>query len=372
MLKEGIQMRYNSERGSGLLKFMDRSIGIPLVYFLGLMKRKYRGLPTQVGRVAFMKTAAIGDTVLLSAIIKDFKDSHPRAHLTLYTGSSNHEIATMLPGVDAVVRLPMKDPIKSINIIKRAGYYDLWFDFDSWPRINAVLSFFSDAGTRVGFKTDGQYRHYTCNLSVLHSDSVHEIENYRSLLQAAINLSGNNLPSLKLNGVKVRANRITVHAFPGGSRSYMKEWPEDRWVSLVNFLTRQGYEVYLTGAFNDEPRAQRIKSHAERNPLINIVAGKLDIKRTANLLKSSRLVISVDTGIMHMASALGCNLVALHGPTSPKRWGPLNNNSVTVKSAQSCSPCLNLGFDFKCADAKCMSEISVQEVLEATRTFISI
>ena len=160
--------------------------------------------------------------------------------------------------------------------------------------------------------------------------------------------------------------------FPGGSRSYLKEWPDANWIEIIDQLTAHHYEVFLTGAKIDREKAEQIKAQIANRGSVNIVAGTLDLKQTAELLKSSMLVISVDTGIMHLASALGCNLIALHGPTSVKRWGPLAANAISLQSGLQCSPCLNLGFESRCQTNSCMKSITTTALMDAIKKIVPI
>lgn len=365
-------MKSTGERGNSKLRFLDRYVGIPAVMMCGLWKgRRARGDFSGIKRVAFLKTAAIGDTVLLSAVIKDFKESYPVAHLTFFTAASNHEMAHLLPGVDRIIKLPVNRPCECLKAIRKSGSYDVWIDFGPWPRLNALFSFFSDSRTRIGFRTKGQARHYVYDIPVEHSSVSHELANYRNLL-APLKINGANLPRLDLEVYERCADRVTIHMFPGGYKSYLKEWPEENWLQLIGVLVKGGYDVYLTGAKADAKRAADLATSAECDGRVHVVAGKLDLRQTAELLKSSSLVISVNTGIMHLASALGCNLIALHGPTSVKRWGPLNRNSISLQSASGCSPCLNLGFEYKCNVNTCMENIPLSATVDAVRKFLHL
>ena len=361
--------KYNSERGNDFLRRLDRYIGIPLVFTLGLFKKK-KDFKTKVRNIALLKTAAIGDTVLLSAVVKDIRENIPESKITLFTGSSNYEIAkTMANMFDIkVIKLPIKNPLKAISIIKQHTF-DVWLDFGSWPRLDALLSCFANANFKVGFKTKNQYRHYVYDIAVEHSNKIHEVYNYKNILKK-IGIEGRNLPSIDIELSPEENERlIVIHMFPGGSRSYLKEWPETYWVQLIDYLTGKGYSIALTGAKVDRSRALHIYDLCKRKYLIRVVAGKLSLKDVISLLKKSTIVISVDTGIMHLASTLNCNLIALHGPTSSIRWGPLNKNSIAIQSSLKCSPCLNLGFEDNCNDNRCMKAISVNKVIDAINAF---
>lgn len=358
-----MRSRSQEERGNSTLRFLDKYVGIPLVLLLGIFRRKRSHFnAAALHNAAFLHTAAIGDTVLLSAVVNDFKTAFPAARLTLFTGSSNYQTAKLIAGIDRVIKLPVSNPLLSIKAIRNAGSFDLWLDFGSWPRINALLSYFSRSALRVGFRTPGQYRHYLYDVPIPHSEQSHELENYRRLLQP-LAIACNSFPKLEIPAKELVRDQIVIHMFPGGYRSYLKEWPEEKWGELISNLTAKGYKVVLTGTGKDREKALSIAKLVPQNDLLKVVAGETDMRQTAELLKTSRLVISVNTGIMHMAAALGCNLVALHGPTSQLRWGPLNTNSLSVQSPLPCSPCLNLGFDYRCREGACMAAISLAEVM---------
>ncbi len=361
-----MSQKYNSERGNNLLKFGDKYLGIPALFILGTFKRK-REKPKSIKRIALLKTAAIGDTVLLSAIIKDIKENLPKTEITLFTGSSNYEIANIIAETFSnvnIIKLPIKNPLDSIFKIRQYKF-DAWLDFGSWPRLNAILSYFANARFKVGFKTKNQYRHYIYDVYVNHNSEIHEIFNYKNILEQ-INIRGNNMPQININtNINKEKNLITIHMFPGGSKGHLKKWPDIYWINLIDYLTDKGYSIALTGAKVDKNHALNIYNSCKRKKLIKILAGQLSLKEVIYLLKKSSIVISIDTGIMHLASALNCNLIALHGPTSYKRWGPLNKNSIAIQSLLECSPCLNLGFEDGCNENKCMKTLSIDKVINA-------
>jgi len=366
------------ERGNKLLRTLDRMIGIPLILFLSAFRiikfKSHR--PTAIidaKRIAFFKSAAIGDTVILSASVADIRCINSKAHLAIFTGSSNFEIARLIPGIDEVIKLPVTRPLASIKKLCDFDPFDVWVDFGSWPRLDALLSWAAPAKFTIGFKAAGQYRHYLYDLAIPHSNDAHELQNYKNLL-SPLNVPAINLPNLKLTHAiydNRSQNHIVLHAFPGGSKAYLKQWTEDKWIQLIEALVAKGYKVFLTGGKSERQQLTKFKQRSGNLDMIKVVAGELDIAGTAELLKTSRLVISVDTGIMHMASALKCNLVALVGPTSPSRWGPLNNNSISISKQLSCSPCISFGFESKCNNNICMSTIVVEEVINAANLLLS-
>jgi len=369
-------VKKHPERGSRKLKFIDRYVGIPLVYVLGLFRGRSRKKPTSIKRIALLKTAGIGDTVILSGAIRNIRRQVPEAGITLVCGKNNFETAELIPEIDSIVQLNIANIFECIRIVRELGHFDAWLDFGPWPRFNSLISFFALARYKVGFRTKGQYRHYVYDKFVDHVDHVpdfHELMNYRNIIRE-IGVSGESLPRISVGSadMKVKNDRIAIHIFPGGSRSYLKEWPRSHWIELMNRFTDKNYNLFLTGGINDVEGLEEIKRKAEDPERITITAGKHSLRETALLLKTSKLVVSVDTGTIHLASALGCKLVSIHGPTSPGRWGPLDENSRPVKTDRPCAPCIDLGFDSDCRDNVCMRGIMPESVLEKCREFISV
>jgi len=349
------------------LHFLDRYAGIPAIATLGHLRRK-RALPSKTETIGLLRTVAIGDTVLMSAIIADLRSAFPRASLIFFAGPSNFEIAGMLDGLDRVVKVPIHNLAAGLRAV-RSVPVDIMIDFGSWPRLDALLTLFSRASFTIGFRTPGQHRHYGYDLTVGHSSEVHEIENYRQLVRA-LGVETVNGPILRTPQVGVvPANDYAVfHLWPGGKLSKLKQWPLESWVRLVEEFTGWGTEVVLTGAPSDRGCNDALIEcvpHPVRS-LVRNGAG-LSLQETAAALAHSRLVVSVNTGVMHMAAALGVPLVALHGPTSSKRWGPISEKAIIVDSPLDGCGYLNLGWEYPAQPPACMKCISYETVRDACR-----
>ncbi|MCC5832225.1 MAG: glycosyltransferase family 9 protein [Chlamydiales bacterium] len=337
------------ERGNKWLKFWDRYLGIPLIALLGFFHKK-RSLPKEVERVALLKSAGIGDIVILSGVIQDLEGKE----ILLFTGYSNAEMGKMLKGIK-VIALPMSNPLACLREIRK-HQVDVWIDCDPWPRINSLLSLFSHSHYSIGFRTLGQGRHWVYDLAIAHSFERHEIDNYRELIRP-LGILKRNPPKVEIPDVP-REKRVVVHIFPGGSRADLKKWPQKKWEELIFRIAGLGYQIDLTGG-----KADRLKlacfSKAQN------FAGLLSLRETAEHLKKSTCVISVDTGIMHLAAALGCRVVGLHGPTSPKRWGALGEKVISITPSIAYSPCIQLGFESKCKENHCLKAVTVDQVFDA-------
>jgi ADP-heptose:LPS heptosyltransferase len=359
--------RHISGRGNRYLRAFDRYGGIPLVLALAAIRRR-RSQPSAPRMIGVLNTAAIGDTILMGAALADLRAAYPQANLIAFSGRGNAEAVELLEGLDTRVTLSLENLGASVRQLRKY-HLDLLFDFGPWPRINALLSALADADFTIGFRTTRQYRHYAYDLAVEHRNDVHELENYRSLVRA-IGLEAWHLPSLNwcLPEPSIRQDErsFVFHLWPGGTHAELKEWPLQRWAQLARELVVESHSIILTGAPGQFVANENLIAMIDpplRSHFHN--AAGLSLGATASLLAQANLVVSVNTGIMHLAAALGVPLIALHGPTSVRRWGPIGPKTVALESP--CRGCgyLDLGFEYHDKPRYCMSAISYRMVREA-------
>ena len=383
-----------SERGNTFLKFLDYYLGIPICFVLGLFRRTRKNpfpllkAEKKPVRVLFIKTGAVGDSILLSAIAQELKVYYSHIEITLLCTKSNEGVAFLLNAIDKHFLFSLKSPWKSIQKLQKEEKFDLSIDFGAWPRIDSLISYFSPSLYKVGFRRKQQYRHYIYDEVVLHKDTIHEIDNYRNLLHSLGIKTIGEQPKLRVDLLtkkflkekkKIKSQDINelinnnkkffiLHMFPGGTKKEFKMWPNKNWVALSQILLEKGYAICFTGANVDKDDAddtiKKISKTSEivqENKVINL-SGKLSWDETAWLLLKAKGLITVNTGIMHMASALGTRIIALNGPTAINRWGAIGKDVSNLTSDYTCSPCLSLGFEYACKAGGCMSKIELSSV----------
>ena len=144
-----------------------------------------------------------------------------------------------------------------------------------------------------------------------------------------------------------------------------KLWEPDAFARLADrILARYDCEVLFTGGRDDYAQIETIIT-AMRSGAVNL-AGKTRLKELAFLYSRCRILITTDTGPMHMAAAMGCPVVALFGPTSSRRTGPYGSKHRVVTAGKPCAPC----FKKACNHWTCMKDITVDAVFEAAREVI--
>ena len=345
-------------RGNRAARWLDRSAS-PALWASSLFRRP-RPRPPEIARLGILKTNAIGDTILLSAVIRDLRRALPHTQIVLFVGPANAAAAGLVDGVK-VVALPLTRPPRAMRAV-RAERVDVMLDFGAWPRLNAVLAATSGARYTVGFRTSGQGRHYCYDLGVDHSAAVHELENYRALARA-FGVESTSLPAFEPTAsTELPAGPYVVfHLWPGGYRSELKEWPWASWRELADRVGQNGTMIVLTGAPADRERTGAVAADLGG---VN-AAGDYTFTQLVDVLAGSECVVSVNTGVMHLAAAAGAPTVGLNGPTAAHRWGPLGARAASVNSSYAGCGFLNLGSEYRGHREDCMAGISVDDVVAA-------
>ena len=159
--------------------------------------------------------------------------------------------------------------------------------------------------------------------------------------------------------------RVVLHP---ATRWPTKLWEAERWRRLAGSLAADGVAVILTGSVADEGVAGAIAQGME--PSLRSLVGKLSLKQLAAVLGMVDLMISVDSGPMHIAAAMGTPVVALFGPTDPARTGPLGPGTV-FRQPLPCSPCLQRRC--RITDTyRCMRDLDSEAVAHAARELLAL
>jgi len=154
--------------------------------------------------------------------------------------------------------------------------------------------------------------------------------------------------------------RFLVGLNPGASFGPAKRWPPERFAALADRLIGALHaDVLIFGSPAEVPLAESVASSMRRMP--TVVAGKTTLSQWMALLAECRLVVTNDSGPMHMAAALGLPLVAIFGSTDEQATGPLSSRARVIKREVACSPC---GLRECPIDFRCMASVSVEDVFK--------
>jgi heptosyltransferase II len=236
---------------------------------------------------------------------------------------------------------------------------------------SAFISFLSGIPRRAGYNTDGRGLFLTHPVKV-HPEAKkkHQVDYYLDLVATLGFQPVGRIPEISLGPElkKVAQQWIDSLGFPegtdfvgvspGATYGSAKEWFPERFGNLADRLQQGlGAQILLLGSSGDRKVAESVCRSA-RDALVDLT-GKTTLGEAMALISRCRLFVTNDSGLMHVAAALGVPVVAIFGSTDPLRTGPLGGMSRVLCKTVPCAPC----FKAKCPeDRRCMDLISVDEV----------
>lgn len=159
--------------------------------------------------------------------------------------------------------------------------------------------------------------------------------------------------------------RPTVGLCPGAEFGPAKQWPAEHYAKVAEVQIEQGAQVWLFGSAKDSKTTQQIIEHIPQPLREHVVdlAGETSLIEAVDLLACCQTVVSNDSGLMHVASAAGCNVVGVYGSTSDHYTPPLAKRSKVVHTDIECRPCFKRECPY--GHLKCLKELPPKQVLQA-------
>jgi ADP-heptose:LPS heptosyltransferase len=360
-------------RGSRKNRILDYWLGIPLLNLLATFRRRRRQLPNDIRRVGVMCSPALGDTLLFSGALRDLRRHFGnQVEIVHFCMKPNLAAAEIIPGAGRRVVIDLTNPPATIRHM-RSERLDMMLDFSSWQRLTAFYTLMSGARFTAGFTTAGQYRGRGYDLQVIHRDDRHEVENFRALLDA-LQIPSGLPPTVAIPAtteplpLQDAGDIVAFHLWASGQRSWLREWPEERWIELAHRLACPETIFAITGAPSDMVRTAPFldRMHAAGLQAVAFV-GQDGFRSLARMLQRARVVVSVNTGVMHLAAIVGAPTVSINGPNRNGRWGPVGPRAIGVEAPGKGCGYLHLGFNFDGQATDCMERITVDMVADAAR-----
>lgn len=361
-------------------RFVDFLIGVPLITFLSIFRRRKAVSGGEAKKILIIKLAAAGDTVLLMPVIHSIKKTFPNVEIDWLVSKINIQLARRSSDVRKIFNLKNISIINLLTIIRelRKESYDICIDFEQWSRGSALIGFLSGAKVVYGFDTPGQCRSSLFTKSVKKTFDQHEINEFFNLAETVGKLMPYEIPTLKeskegdkelfdlLSNKEKKSKWVLFH--PGcGADGTPREWPLEEYAILGNWLKINfKVDLFISGGPDEVQKAGTLLKLLNQQA-INM-AGNLSWEGTLSLLSKMDLIISGNTGVMHIAAALNKNQIALHGPTNPILWGPLNSNAHVIQTSCPKCPCLKLGYEYHALDQSCMKQIPLDRVKQEILT----
>lgn len=164
-------------------------------------------------------------------------------------------------------------------------------------------------------------------------------------------------------------SRPMIALCPGAEFGPAKRWPENHYASLAQHFAARGYEIWLFGSEKDRVVCEQIVARQPQTMQAHfqVLAGKTSLADAIDLLSLADCVVSNDSGLMHVAAALGRNVVVVYGSTSPKFTPPLSDDVRILQIPVECGPCFQRECPLPNANEKmhCLRDLNPERVIAA-------
>jgi len=336
-------------------------------------------------KILIIRLSSIGDIILTSPLIRLIRKRFPHAKIDMIVSREFEELISANPNINQVILFDRRTGI--IGLLRlckkiREEQYDLIIDIHKKLR-SLIICLTSGAKQKVFYNKHSFRRFLLVKFKINRYKEIPFIPNLylNSIKKFGIEDDGGGLefyiiPSkeavilelLRIEGVSKKD--ILIGIAPGAHWP-TKRWPKERFIELANLLIqRKNAKIIIFGGKDDVELSNEIKTSLLNKPII--AAGKLSLMETAALLKRCKVLITNDTGVMHISASVKTPVVAIFGPTV-KEFGyyPYRVENRVISKDLHCKPCSTKG-STKCKinTFDCMRLISTNEVLEAVEELL--
>lgn len=308
-------------------------------------------------RILIVKPSSLGDVVHALPTVARIRQNFSDAHIAWIVNDAFTSLFQRCSVINEVIPFPRHNARQWLPLLRRlrSERFDLVVDLQGLLR-SGIMTWATGAPRRIGLSDarEGSRLFYNEIVTV---PRIHAVDRY---LLAAKHLGCPDTPVEFPLGVSDGPR--TLIAVNPSARWPTKLWGDDKFAELIRRLPRE--RVVLTGAAAERERIERIAQGCRNK------AGTTDLFQLAELYARCAVVVTNDSGPMHIAAAVGTPVVAIFGPTDPVLTGPYGKQHVVLRAGVDCSPCLK----DRCVhqpSMECMDKVTVEKVLAAAQRFLA-
>ncbi|MCX5656821.1 MAG: lipopolysaccharide heptosyltransferase II [Candidatus Omnitrophica bacterium] len=333
-------------------------------------------------RILIVNVNWLGDVLFSTPFIRAIRRHYPDAFISCMAVPRCKEILEGNPNLDELIIFDEEGKHSSLfgklqlaSFLRSKKFDEAYLLHRSLTR--TLITALAKIPKRIGYETKKRKLFLTHNIE-LPGDLMHRAEYFLNIARQAgiaVDECGYDfsIPKedeeytdnfLKIEGVPAGTPFVVLNP---GANWLLKRWPPENYAKLGDFISEKfRYKVIITGAQKDLKLAQDISAFM-KNPSV-IACGKITLKQLGVLFKRARLVVTNDTGPLHIAIAVGARVISLFGPTSSRITGPYGPGkySVLQKDIGCIVPCYHI----KCKDNRCMKAIIPDEVIKEMKRLL--
>ncbi|PCE68617.1 lipopolysaccharide heptosyltransferase II [Salinivibrio sp. YCSC6] len=326
----------------------------------------------------------VGDMVMSQSLYKTIKQQHPNAKIDVMAPAWCAPILARMPEVNRSIEMPLGHGEFALGKRRQLGkalakhHYDHAYVLPNSAK-SALIPWFANIPVRTGWK--GEMRYGLLNdLRPNKKAFQYMVERYvtlahpRAEMQSSASLGGlEGLPKPELTidpdaqaavvkKMGLNQDKPVLGLCPGAEFGPAKKWPERHYAAVAQAMIAQGYQVWLFGSAKDVETCENIAALSGQQDDMYVLAGKTSLIEAVDLLGACQTVVSNDSGLMHIAAAVNCHVIAVYGSTSPQYTPPLTHKVDIIHTDIDCRPC----FKRECplGHLKCLNDLDPRQVID--------
>ncbi len=341
--------------------------------------RTRKRIPAPKSRILVVGPAWVGDMVMAQSLFMTLRERFPEAAIDVLAPAWSGPLLGRMPEVRHHIEMPVDHGALGLGARWRIGRRLRRERYDQaivLPRSfkSALTPFFAKVPRRIGYLGESRYRLVNDIRPLDTAVLTQTVQRYVALglergapLPPKIPLphletSADNQTRL-LQDLALSTERPVAGFVPGAEYGPAKRWPAENFAALATRLLDEGWQVWLFGSVKDQPVCAEIAAQA--GDRVIDLSGRTRLEDAVDLIALTELVVTNDSGLMHIAAATGRKVVALYGSSSPAFTPPLSDDARIMYLALECSPC----FERECplGHFDCLRGIGVDSVYSAAR-----
>ncbi len=351
------------------IKQIDQIIGpVLLKLFPRAVMPKSKASPLK--KILIIRPGGMGDALLLLPILKEIDVLFP-VKIDILCEPRNETVFKSIPFIHQI--FSYKNLKSMMSVFQKK--YDAVFDTEQSHFLSAIVTRLVHADITAGFKTRGREKMY--NRAMAYSHHIYEAKLFWELFSIVFSLRKPfhfNFPYFipPKHNQFLSFNEKKIICLFSGATINERLWPEKRWAKVMDWIADRNLKPILIGGLKEYDQCKKIMAYCKTNTGTNLCS-KLSISETTALFKQSKLLITTDSGILHLGVLCNVPTISLFGPGIADKWAPQSNHHIVINKMLSCSPCTVFGTTPVCPNEKiCMMKIHSDDIIDAARVLLKL
>lgn len=325
----------------------------------------------------------VGDMVMAQSLFLRLRERDPEVAIDVLAPGWSLPVIARMPEVRRGIELPFAHGELKLAARRRLGLSLREAQYDqaivlpnSWK--SALVPYFTGIRKRTGYRRELRYGVLN-DLRKLNREILpRTVEQFAAFAEDAAPVITPKIPQPRLRVDRPRGAQLrrdlnlpsgpAIALMPGAEYGPAKRWPVEHYGALARLLRARGVQTWILGSAKEAELGQQL-AQASDGTAINL-AGRTSLGDVIDLLGECSAAVTNDSGLMHVAAAIGIPLVAIYGSSSPSHTPPLSEGAQVLYLDLSCSPC----FARKCPllHLNCLRGIAPQAVLEKLEPLLDL